>query len=348
MAIGLGVMGFAHGHAEQYLRVWRAHFGDRVRPLVGTDRDPDRRDRVAAEDRMKTAPDSTSLLARSDVDAVLIASETAYHAEDVEAAARAGKAIVLQKPIALTMEQADRIVEAVTRAGVPFTMTWQMRVDPQNQRMKELVQDGTVGRVFMLRRRHGLTTQKMPGIAGSWHTEPALNRGMWADDAAHAADFLLWMLGPPASVCAEVETLHDPAVPDDNAIAVYRYEDGTLAEVVSSFVCLAGQNTTEIVGENGVVIQNYGDGPSAHAPGPRDAAPLKWYREGDEAWTVSKWPAPETQAERIAGLAQPLLEFLEGARPPVATAEEGRVALRMILAAHEAARRGRRVSLAEI
>ena len=254
----------------------------------------------------------------------------------------------MQKPLCLTLDQADRIVDAVEREQVPFTLAWQMRVDPQNLEMKHLIQAGTVGRVYMVRRRHGLSTHVWPGFENTWHVDKTLNRGMWADDAAHAIDFLLWLLGEPETVMAEIATLRDTRVPDDHGIAVFRYRDGTFAEIVSSFVCLAGENTTEIVGEDGVIIQNFGDGPSAQVPRPRDAVGLKWFLKGSKEWFHSATASPAAHGERIAALAPELLKFLKGERPPICTAREGRASLRMTLACYRSAELGRRVRMEEI
>jgi predicted dehydrogenase len=183
------------------------------------------------------------------------------------------------------------------------------------------------------------------GLAGSWHVDPELNRDIWADDAAHAVDFILWLLGMPASVTAELGSLLDPRIPHDNGIAVFRYPDGLFAEVVSSFTCVAGENTTEIVGSEGTVVQNYGDGPSSNIPRPPGAISLKWFRKGDDAWTVSGIQGASRQGERIAALSGPLAAFFRGDRLAIATAREGRDALRLILATYESAEQGRRVTL---
>src|SRR5690606_3536957 len=108
--------------------------------------------------------------------------------------------------------------------------------------------------------------------------------GMWADDACHAIDFLYWLLGRPQSVMAEIATRINPRVPDDQGIAIFRYADGTLAEVDSSFTCVAGENTTEITCEGGVIIQNYGDAVSCNVPRPPGAVGLKWYLRDGEGW----------------------------------------------------------------
>jgi len=348
MPINLGILGLAHGHVGVYCDQWRRHFSHEINLVGAWDHDAARLAVAKGKYRFDVYADKRELLARPDLDAIVIGAETSLHADLIEAAAAARKKIILQKPLCLTLEEADRIVTAVERAGVPFTLAWQMRVDPQNLEMKQLIQSGAVGRVYMVRRRHGLSTHVWPGFENTWHVRPELNRGMWADDAAHAIDFLLWLLGEPQTVVAEIATLRDPRVPDDHGIAVFRYRDGTFAEVVSSFVCLAGENTTEIVGEDGVIIQNYGDGPSAQVPRPRDAAGLKWFLKGGKEWFNSVTPSPAAHGERIAALAPELLKFLKGERPPICTAREGRTSLRMTLACYRAAELGRRVAIGEI
>ena len=171
-----------------------------------------------------------------------------------------------------------------------------------------------------------------------------MNRDVFADDAAHPIDFLYWLRGMPVSVMAELGTLLNPKIANDNAIAVFRHVDGSFSEAVCSFVTPAGENTLEIACEHGMIVGNYGDGPSNGAR-PAGAPQLKWWLRG-EGWQVSDRPEIKSQGERIAGLAQPLADFLHGRRPPIATAVEGRDVLRLVLACYESAAQGRRIHLA--
>lgn len=345
MPIGVAILGFAHGHVNSYCQRWKTNPEMGVKVVAGFDRDGSRLMDSAKKLGIDAIGDLPALLRRDDVQAVVIAAETSEHASLVEAAARAGKAIVLQKPMAMTMPEADRIVAAVEKSGVPFSMAWQMRVDPQNLKMKELLDSGAIGRPFMARRRHGLTTQNMGKFEESWHASPVYNRDIWADDASHAIDFILWLLGKPESVTAEIDSLLNPRVPMDNGVAVYRYPGGPLAVVHCSFVCHAAENTTEIFGDKGSVIQNFGDNPSCNNRPDKAAPALKWYSAESKQWTMSDLPTPAGHSERIAHLAGPLADFLNGRRGPIATAEEGRTALRMTLACYVSTREGRRVAL---
>ena len=319
--IRVGVLGFAHGHVNAYCGRWRENPSLGVKVTAGWDHQADRLKAAVGSFGLLPCASEKELLARQDVDAVVIASETALHTGLVEMAAAAGKPTILQKPLCLTIGEADRIVSAVTRADIPFTLAWQMRVDPQNCEMKQLVADKRFGRVLMLRRRHCLSTHKWKDFDKSWHVNTAMNRDIFADDAAHAVDFVYWMLGKPCSVMAELGTLRNPRIPNDHAIAVFRYGDGTFAEVVCSFAASGGENCAEIQCENGIIILNHGDGPSCELPWPDGAIQLKWRLDSDAKWTTSGLPPVISQWHRIQALSEPLAAFLHGKRPPIGTAE---------------------------
>jgi predicted dehydrogenase len=343
MTINVGILGFAHGHVNMYCNQWRDNPALGVKVVAAWDHDAARLSQNAQTYGLQSYADANTLLKQGGVDAVIVSAETSMHADLVELAAAAGKSIVVQKPIALTLPEADRVVTAVNRYGVPFTMAWQMRVDPQNMQIKEIMHSGQLGKLFMVRRRHGLGTHEWPTFTSLWHCKPELNRDIWADDASHAIDFIHWLLGVPESVTAEIDSLYDPRVPMDNGIAVFRYPGGPLAEVTCSFTCPAAENTTEVVAEKGSIIQNYGDVPSCNVPRPADACGLKWYLSEQKQWTCSDIASPPNHGYRIAGLAAPLADFLQGKREPIATVEEGRTTLRMTLACYISTREGRRV-----
>ena len=344
MAINLGILGLAHGHVDMYLSQWRAHPEWGVTPVAAWDHDAARLAGAAQKHQLAPVADPAALLARADIPAVIIAAETVRHVDLIEQAAAAGKAIIVQKPLALTLPEADRIVAAVDRTGVPFTLAWQMRTDPQNLKIKELLASGALGRIFMVRRRHGLAMCLNPASVNLWHFHADKNRDIWADDAAHPIDFIYWLFGAPATITAEVETLCNPQMPMDNGIAIFRYPGGPLVEVVCSFCNVASENTVEIVGEKGSLVLNYGDVPSCNVPRPAGAIGLKWFLAGAKDWTYSDVPSPTGHGARISGLAQPLADFLQGRRPPIATAQEGRSVLRMTLGCYVSLRNGRRIA----
>jgi len=343
--MNLAIVGFAHGHVDAYAAEIQRM--DEARIAYGWDHDAARGAARCQAHGCEFIADLETLLRRDDLAGVVIGSETAYHADHVEAAARAGKPVVLQKPMALTLAHCDRIMRAVESSGVRFGMAWQMRVDPQNVWMREAVQSGKIGRVVMLRRRHSLSTHLWPWFEDSWHVKPELNRGVFMDDAAHPADFLLWVLGKPTSVIAEIDTLLNPKVPDDNGVAVYRFAGGAMGILECSFTCVAAEDTTTIVGDQGTILQSFGDGPSCGwmVPMAEGARGLKYIVQGKTAWNVVDIPTPSNHGHRIAAVARPIVEFFAGKRPPMATAEEGRTSVAMLLAAYESSATGRRVNI---
>jgi predicted dehydrogenase len=292
-------------------------------------------------------PDLDALLARADIDAVFVTSQTNRHAEHAVAAAEAGKAVLLQKPMALTLTDCDLIIDAVQRHGIRFSMCYQMRCDPVNQRMKQLVEDGAVGRIAVVRRRHAIPLLLNRDFArpGNWHIDPVANRGMFADDASHAADWFYWMLGRPVSVMAEIDNVITDVAPDDNGVALFRFAGREMGVLLNSSTMLAAEATTEIYGDQGVMIQNYGDLSSSSVPRPPHPIALKLYRTDDPQWRDLGLPADTAQGERIAAVARPVVDYLRGRRGPIATAAEGRVGVEMILAAYRSAEEGRRITL---
>lgn len=342
--MNIGVLGFAHGHVNAYCQRWVAEPDLDIRVAAAWDADEARLS-GAVERFGPVACTSIDDLLAQDIEAVIIASETVYHAELVEKAARAGKAIILQKPLALTLEEADRIVSVIDETGVRFSMAWQMRVDPQNLEIKALIDSGKLGRIYQIRRRHCLDFCRDVKQAASWHLNPAYNRDIFADDASHAMDFLYWIFGMPVSVTAELGTLRHAEIANDHAISIFRYDDGMMAEVSDSFCSVGSENTTEITAEKGSLVQNYGDAVSAKSRSDDGSTCLKWILEDDEGWTLSDDPGVSHQGERIAALAKPLADFLHHRRPALATAEEGRDVLRMLLACYDSNERGQRIKL---
>ncbi|MCL6512346.1 MAG: Gfo/Idh/MocA family oxidoreductase [Anaerolineae bacterium] len=343
--IRLGVISFAHGHVSMYLEAMR-DFDDAV-VVAGWDANRKRGESQCARFGLTFEPDLESLLKREDISAVFIASPTNKHAEHAMAAAQAGKHILLQKPMALTLADCDAIITAVQRYGVKFSLCYQMRCDPVNKAMKQLLDEGAVGKVALVKRRHAIGLLLSPSFAhpGNWHLDAEQNMGMFMDDASHVADWFYWMLGRPTSVIAEIDNVVTNVAPDDNGVAVFRFAGREIGVLVNSATMLAAEATTEIYGDRGVIVQNYGDAPSSGLPRPPGAIALKLYRAGESDWRIFNFPADTPHAARIRAVPRPLVDYLHDKAPPLATAEDGRVCIEMILAAYQAAREGRRITL---
>lgn len=344
--VRIGVLSHAHGHANTYCQAMR-DFPD-VTLVASWDDDQARGRQAAQACGLEFRTDADEVIKDPGIDALIITCETNRHAEFVERAAAAGKHILLQKPMATTLADCDRIAAAVRRAGVKFSMAFQMRRDPVNRQMKQLLDEGAIGRVFLVRRRHTINVLLNPafGTGGTaWHVDPVANVGMFFDDANHAADWFYWMFGAPRSVSAEIDNVLGSNAPDDNGVALYRFAKGEIGILLNSSTTVAGVNTTEIYGDQGTIVQDFGDAPSTSAPRPPDAAPLRLIRRDDKAWTEYRLPIPASQGERIAAVPRPFVDYLRGLSDTAIGPEEGRASVEMVLAAYRAAAEGRRVEL---
>ncbi len=341
--IGLAVLGYAHGHVASY----SAQIGgfDDAKLVACWDHDAERGNASAERYGIAWSPHLEDILARDDVQAVIIGAETNRHADLAVAALEAGKAVALQKPMCLSLADCDRIIAAVDRTGVPFTIAYQMRLDPMNQKIRELVQAGAIGRVGAIRRRHCIPVLFNQGFVtgpSRWHIDPVANLGMFMDDASHAADFLLWVMGKPISVMAEIDNVLTNSAPDDTGVAIYRWPDGAMGVLMNASVTWAAENTCEVYGDQGVIIQNHDDSPSTTYKPPNPVG-LKLWTVETKAWEVLEFPLPESHGERINNVARRLVDWLKGDAEGICSAQEGRQVTEMILSAYESAKTGRRV-----
>lgn len=344
MSVNVGILGFAHGHVGGYGPQWAAHPELGVTVTAGWDHNADRAKANAGNFPSMKLYDTVEELLASDIQAVVISSETSLHCELTEKAAAAGKDIICYKPMALTLAEADRMVAAVEKNNVRFTMGYQMRVDPQNQKIKQLIEDKEIGDTYYYRRRHGLTVHISEGFENVWHNDPKLNRDIFADDSSHPIDMLNWIFGVPESVSAEMSSMcKDGKIPNDTSVAVFKYPNGMVAEISCVMACSATEITTEVYGSRGAIAQNFGDNPSCRLPHGENG--LKYFIEGNAGWTESGIPSPAGHFERIKAQYVPFAEFLNGKRGPVCSVYEGRDSLRMVLSCYLSAREGRRVKL---
>jgi predicted dehydrogenase len=344
--IGIGILSHAHGHANTYCREMLGF--DDVELVASWDDNAERGQQAAQAFGLEYRPHVDDVLHDPRVDAVIVTTETNRHAEYVERAAAAGKHILCQKPMATTLEDCDRIIAAVDRAGVKFSMAFQMRHDPVNLKIKALLDEGAVGQVAIVRRRHAINVLLNPDFVHGptrWHLDPVANIGMFFDDATHAADWFYWMLGDARSVIAEIDSVVTDVSPDDNGLAVYRFGQGEIGILLNSSTTVAAVSTTEIYGTEGTLIQDYGDGPATSAPRPTDAAPLRLIRRGETRWTEFKLPIPGGQGERIAAVPRPFVDYVRGLTNQSISTYEGRKSVEMVLAAYRSMVEGRRIDL---
>lgn len=212
--------------------------------------------------------DYRELLARNDVDVVDICVPNNAHEEIVIAAAEAGKHIYCEKPLAMTVAEGQRMVEAVEKAGVKSQVTFNFRFFPAITRARQLVEDGFLGRVFSFRGRYYRSSYISYDKPISWRLQKDIARsGALFDIGSHILDVLYYLLGDFGSVQAALDTLikerpiaagaseKAPVDVDDIALMHLRMADGTLGLVEVSRMGTGVTNDLqfEIFGDKGAM-----------------------------------------------------------------------------------------------
>ncbi|MHA1323936.1 MAG: Gfo/Idh/MocA family protein [Candidatus Helarchaeota archaeon] len=198
----------------------------------------------------------------SDIDAVLVAVPHFLHEEMTEVAAKAGKHVLCEKPMATTLEGCDRMIEACRRANVKLMIAENHRFLPAHQWIKDAVQMGWIGAPFLIRSYEGVN--EIPALmkSGSWKGHPLkAGGGALMDMGAHKFATIQWILDDTiesATAWITKQCTNLPEKAEDNALLMVKYTRGTLAEIVVSFtVVTPPTNCLEIYGTKGTIIENH-------------------------------------------------------------------------------------------
>src|ERR1700730_16363967 len=201
------MMGRAHAYAYTVAPVMRAlSCRPPLRVISGRDREKVPR-AAAAYGFDSWVRDWHDLVKRPDVDIVDICTPPGTHAEIASAAAAAGKAVICEKPLAVSYAQATEAAESVQRAGVLNAVGFNYRRLPAVSLMKRMVDDGAVGKVRLWRATWLSDEFVDATIPFDWRFDRAVGGSTIADLGSHLIDLALWMVGDVAEVCGQSETV---------------------------------------------------------------------------------------------------------------------------------------------
>ncbi len=182
---------------------------------------------------MPAEPSVEALLARDDIDAVIIATPHTTHLPYTEQAAAAGKHVYIEKPMAVTVEDCDAMIAACRKAGVKLTVAAQARQNPVILAAKQLIDDGTVGDVRMVRVLSSTVGWDLED--GSWAEDPA-EGGAFLDWGVHGMDVLNWFTELAGqAVFATFANFEGSKVPDISAMAQYEMDNGAMVQIWMSY-----------------------------------------------------------------------------------------------------------------
>jgi len=251
---GFGIVGsgmIAEFHAKAL------HSIPQAKLVAFTDKIPDLARRKADLFGCASAPTLDDLLAMEEVDVVCVCTPSGTHAEAAVPAAKAGKHVVVEKPIEVTLERVDAIIEACDEAGVKLAGIFPSRFVGCNRLVKEAVQQGRFGRLTLgsayIKWYRSQDYYDRGGWKGTWALDGG---GALMNQSIHAVDLLQWFMGEVDRVQAFTDTLvHERIEVEDTAVACLRFKNGAVGVIEGATSVFPGFfKRIEICGFQGTAI----------------------------------------------------------------------------------------------
>lgn len=333
--IGYGFMGRTHSNA--YAKVNHFFHDLEYRPVLKAVCGRDRAKAQAFADvwgYQSVETDWRQLVARDDIDAIDICAPNNVHHEIALAAAKAGKMILCEKPLAMNSAEGEEMVRAVEAAGVANTVWYNYRRAPAVTLAKQLIDEGRLGRIFHYRslflQDYTISEEVPQGGAGLWRLDAAIaGSGVTGDLLAHNIDTAMWLNGDIARISAMTETfvkerMHvetgkkEPVKIDDAAALMGRFTNGSLATFESTRYARGHKAlyTLEINGEHGSIQWDLHDLHRLSFFDHRDESRLRGWRsihvsDGDHPY-MSHWWVPGLQIGYEHTFVHQVADFLQG------------------------------------
>lgn len=246
--------------------VWGFHkLGSKKNPKIkfisAYDIDERKLKRVAKYSKLETYSTLDTFL-KSDIDAVLIMVPHYLHRDIVVEVAESGKHIICEKPMATTLEECDDMIVATKKAGVKFMIAENHRFLPAHQFMKDIIDRGYIGEVFLGRTYEGAYVSPEEFLnPNSWNfTYDKGGGGVVADQGVHKFTLLNWLLGEVNSAQCWLgkATNSPPNKGEDTAIILLRFKSGAMITVdLSSVTVHHPTNRTELHGTKGTILEDH-------------------------------------------------------------------------------------------
>ncbi len=293
--------------------------------------------------------DIQQALARDDIHIVIVTTPSGAHMEPAVMAAEAGKHVVVEKPLEVTLQRCDEIIEACDKNNVKLCTIFPSRFGDANMELKKAVEGHRFGRVTL-----GETTCKWWRSQayydeGGWKGTKALDGGgALMNQAIHNVDLLLWMMGSPTHITGFTATLaHERIEVEDTAVACLRFENGALGIIEATTSVHPGlPKTIAVHGDKGTVVIEQDDvlqWELTPATAEDDAIKERFSKKVGASGGSSDPAAISYEGHR-----RQLADFVKAIqenREPLVDGREGRRSVEVILAIYKAATEGKTVEL---
>ena len=334
-AIRVGLIGggsIAQAHLDGYLLA-----GEAARVTAVADIDPANAARSAKRaGGARVFSDYRELIGSGLVDAVDICLPHHLHKDAIVAAAAAGKHVLCEKPLCLTVPEAEVVSEAVARSGITLMCAHNQLFLPAVAKAREMVEEGALGKVYEARTTDAFVNPLDPKTIG-WRGPRATSGGGELIDTGYHPTYLLLHLvpGEPAEVAAMLSRHRlDFLEGEDSAEVLIRFDAGAVGSIMTSWAFRPPTTTQTfwVAGESG---RRWSDGRS-----------LRLRPRGGRTRVVASYPPPKPHTVALGVL--DFVACLREGRRPINTEVEGIQVLKVILAAYASAERGRIVALADL
>ncbi|NLV74772.1 MAG: Gfo/Idh/MocA family oxidoreductase [Chloroflexi bacterium] len=302
--VGVGGMGSGHAEALQSMKEARLAAVCDIVPQVAQS--------VGSKYGVPFCTDYHELVDRADVDAVMVATPHYFHPDITIYALERGKPVISEKPISVTVAEADRMVKAAKRTGTPFGVMYQTRTEPIWRAAREIVESGRLGELYRTMLVYAdFRSQAYYNSAGWRATWSGEGGGVLINQAPHALDRFTLLGGLPSKITAYTATRNHDIEVEDTAAAMLEYPNGAIGYVYCSTTESPGSNILELSGEYGKLQVIGKDIHLWEIPegvkGSSDSATEMW---GDPKWKEMPVTLPECatgHAEILANMARHIL-----------------------------------------
>lgn len=199
--------------------------------------------------------DMHEMMTDSEIDVVVVLTPSGLHAQHVVELARHGKPIIVEKPMALTLDDADRMNTVCAAAGVPLFVVKQNRFNVPVVKLREALEAGRFGKLVIGTIRVRWCRRQDYYDQDAWRGTWALDGGVLTNQASHHVDLLNWMMGDAESVFARSSTALANIETEDTAVAVIKFRNGALGTVEATTATRPAdlEGSISVLGEHGTV-----------------------------------------------------------------------------------------------
>lgn len=304
---------------------------------------PEKARRLAEVCRVDAYTDYQEMFARSDIDVVCVLTPSGLHAQVGIAAAQAGKHVIVEKPIDVTLEKADALINACQKAGVKLCSISQHRFDPAVMALKQAVLEGKLGQLNFGGSHTKWWRAQAYYDSGDWRGTQALDGGgALINQSIHYVDLLQYIMGPVEEVHAYTGTLaHERIEVEDVAVAAVKFRSGAVGLLEGSTLAYPGFCARlDIYGSEGSVIIENDQIKEWHLRS-GDLCPVEAEQTGFIGGTSSVDIWHHSHRWQI----QDMIDAIRSGREPLCSGIEGRKPLEIVLAVYESGRTGKTIRL---